>query len=861
MSKNSRAYRMRSARYRILLLLTFFVAGCGSALIKPVQRTLFSSSWTVSNSVSEPATSIVIPNAKVPGHVQHDVLLKLHGGSIGMLDSAAIGQCVQSTNETWTYSSALTVTEEMLRYRNVDIMFDGLDTYASVYINDSLVLNADNMFRQWRVSARPHLKFGLNNIKVVFHPVEPVGLRQMQSLPYKLPSGDPVQPAISPFVRKAPFQFGWDWSPRLLTAGIWRHVRLELYDGIRIANTHITVKEINDSVAWMNARVDLKVATSQSTVVLKINGAFKEFQTNGRDTTVDVSFRVLQPRLWWPNGSGEPYLHTFKLLAYAEGFLVDSSVVKTGIRTSRLVMEPDSMGTSFYFMVNERPVFIQGANYVPQSLLPGSVDDADRVRLLKDATSVGMNMLRVWGGGVYESDRFYEICDSLGLLVWQDFMFACAMYPSDSMFVENVRHEASYQVKRLSNHPSVILWCGNNESDVAWKNWGWQKQNGINATDSLEIINGYQKIFQQLLPGIIQQYDAGKSYIHSSPLSNWGKRQNFNRLNMHYWGVWHGEEPIDSFRVNVPRFMSEYGMQSLPDYNNLIVANDNKKIHLGDPVLNSIQKSYKGNGLLLKYIEDQYGPIQSAEQFCYLSQLHQADAMTMAIESHRMAIPKCMGTLYWQLNDVWNGASWSTIQADGKWKAAHHALKRLYGESLLAAKQPGNNLEIWFQRHAPENTQLKMVFQLRDLKGMIIREDSVMFFCLNQAPIKIKTMIRDTVLRGLNPTEVVWSGKVYSNNQIVAESSGFFVKPKDLKLQQGTPTIKSTKTADGTIRLEVTVNSFVTGLHINSNDDHGVFSNNYLTLFPGETQTLFFVPSRSGPQDIRFHASPLFENK
>ncbi|MFM7824028.1 MAG: glycoside hydrolase family 2 protein, partial [Bacteroidota bacterium] len=576
------------------------------------------------------------------------------------------------------------LNETSLKYDHGDLVFDGVDTYGSVYLNDSLLGNVNNMFRQWRFSSKKYLNQGSNKLRVQLMPVVPQANALLQQLPYRIPSSDPVDPPVSPFVRKAPYQFGWDWSPRMISMGIWRPVRMEMYDGIRIASTYFSVKEISDSIAWMNARIELGVNAKHAEVVLKVEGAFKQFEVDGNDTVVDITFRVLNPKLWWPKGLGEQNQYDFKVLAYADGFLVDSSVVRTGIRTAELIMEPDNYGTSFYFKINGKRIFAQGANYVPQRLLPGIVGDADKVRLLSDAASVGMNMLRVWGGGVYEHDRFYEICDSLGLMVWQDFMFACSMYPSDSLFMSNVEAEVQYQVKRLRNHPSLVVWCGNNESDVAWKNWGWQKQYGITPTDSTTIRNGYDSIFQKAIPQIIAHNASSLPYIHTSPLSNWGKRRNFDHLNMHYWGVWHGEEAIDSFRVNVPRFMSEYGMQSWPHYEKLKTSSGDLDISLDSQWLASRQKSYKGNRLLLDYIQKRYGKVSSTEEFCYLSQLHQTDAMSIAIESQRMDYPRCMGTLYWQLNDVWNGASWSTIEEDGTWKAAHYALKRLYAPSLLS---------------------------------------------------------------------------------------------------------------------------------------------------------------------------------
>lgn len=852
---------MRSVGFNYLFFCCLIFTGCHSAYIKPVQRLPLTDAWSLSEVDSNGGTEMVTADAAVPGHVQQDLERMERIGSIQKWDTVAYDQWVQSTNATWSYETAITVTDEMLRYGNMDLVLDGIDTYASVFINDSLALESDNMFRQWRVAAKPYLKVGGNKLRVVCHPAQTKGLQRMQAYPYKLPAGDPIQPAVSPFVRKAPYQFGWDWSPRALTSGIWRPVKLELYDDVRISNAHISVKEINDSIAWMYARVELKSSARKTSLVLKVNDAFKEFQTNGRDTAVDLTFQVLQPKLWWPNGMGEQHQYLFKIHAYADGLLVDSCAVKTGIRTIRLVMEPDSIGTSFYFVVNDKPVFIQGANYVPQSLMPGSVKDIERLRLLKDAASVGMNMLRIWGGGVYESDRFYDLCDSLGLLVWQDFMFACAMYPTGEAFKQNVHQEAEYQVKRLANHAAIALWCGNNESDVAWKNWGWQKQYGINPDDSTAIIQGYQEIFQKSLPNTVEQYDPGKPYVHSSPLSNWGKRRNFDHLNMHYWGVWHGEESIDSFRVNVPRFMSEYGMQSLPSHQKLLAANGGQEIGLDAPMLSGIQKSYKGNRLLLQYIEDRYGSIQSTAEWCYTSQLHQSDAMAMAIEAHRMGTPKCMGTLYWQLNDVWDGASWSTIEPDGRWKAAHYELKRLYSESILSIQTADLRLSGQFQRHAPTDSVLQWNLQIKDFDGKVLRAINDTFSCKTAVPVDIFNLNLDTLLKGLDPTTHVWVAQVFQSQKLLATHQGCFVKPHAVKWKDPHVRIEQSTRQDGKISLQISVEAFAKQILLNSNDMNGSFSDNYFSLFPGETRTLIFTPSPKGGEEIKFEATSLYDYK
>jgi len=839
---------MQLRRFDLLILILLLACSCNSQFNKTVKRDAPDFVWSLTGKDSISADSLRIANVSVPGFVQKELLLQSVPENSKIKTEALIsrGQVMEASNHTWTYETVFHVSDTALQYDHVDLVFDGIDTYGSVYLNDSLLGNVNNMFRQWRFASRSFMKKGANKLRVQLKPVVPHANALLQQLSYRIPSGDPVDPPVSPFVRKAPYQFGWDWSPRLLSMGIWRPVRLEMYDGIRIASTYYSVKEISDSIAWMNARVELDVNAKHAEVVLKVDGAFKQLQVQGNDTVIDMTFRVLNPKLWWPNGMGDQHRYDFKVLAYADGFLVDSSMVTTGIRTTELIMEPDDYGTSFYFKINGKKVFAQGANYVPQSLLPGIVGDEDRLRLLSDAASVGMNMLRVWGGGIYEHDRFYELCDSLGLMVWQDFMFACSMYPSDSLFLSNVEAEVEYQVKRLRNHPSLAVWCGNNESDVAWKNWGWQKQYGITPADSSTIRKGYENIFQGIIPRIMVDAAPSQPYIHTSPLSNWGKKQNFAHLNMHYWGVWHGEEPIDSFKVNIPRFMSEYGMQSFPSSNKMAEANNGFIPDLNGAFIANRQKSYKGNKLLLKYIEEKYGPVRSTEDLCYLSQLHQADAMTAAIESQRMEYPRCMGTLYWQLNDVWNGASWSTIEEDGTWKAGHYALKRLYAPSLLSYRLVNGKAEVWYQTHAPSESDLKLECSLSDLDGKPKNTQLIPFRDTTNLPRLLLSIEMDSLLRGWPINNAYWHIKVLSNEQVLAETVALFTEPSKLELKNPELEFNISRVDNGgRIKLGIRSNTFVKGFKVDFDRIAGKFSENYLDLTPGKWYWTNFEPADS----------------
>ncbi len=324
-------------------------------------------------------------------------------------------------------------------------------------------------------------------------------------------------------------------------------------------------------------------------------------------------------------------------------------------------------------------MFMKGANYIPQDVFLPRVEKGQYERLISQVKRANMNMIRVWGGGIYEEDIFYDLCDKNGILVWQDFMFAGSLYPDDDEFKTNIKEEVKENIQRLRSHPCLAVWCGNNEIEVAWKNWGWQKQYGYSSQDSIEIWSNYQSIFQEMIPDLVTQYHPESNYTSTSPLSNWGTPENFNHSSMHYWGVWHGREPFEAFENNVGRFMSEYGFQSFPELKTLQKVIPDSSLYWDSPALKHRQKSYIGNGLILKHINQYYAEPESFEDFLRLSQETQAKGMGMAIQSHIDGYPHCMGSLFWQLNDCWPGPSWSVLDYYGNKKAAYQVVKEKFG--------------------------------------------------------------------------------------------------------------------------------------------------------------------------------------
>lgn len=580
----------------------------------------------------------------------------------------------------WKYRTTFSVTKEQLTPANIELVFDGLDTYAEVSLNGTSIIKANNMFRQWKTDIKKQLQAGKNQLEILFR--SPVGYNQKKynAYPYRLPSGSETrEPRVGSFTRKAAYHFGWDWGPRFVSMGIWRPVRINSWNGARLSHVHCYTQSIASNEAKMMVKATIE-ATEATQVKIKIDSALLSYDLKPGTNTIEYPFVVKNPQLWWCNGQGKPHLYTLKVSLNDRGNMSQQRL-RYGIRTIELINKPDHIGTAFYFKLNGKPVFMKGANYIPQDVFLPRVTDKKYRKLIRDAKNAHMNMIRVWGGGVYEKDLFYDLCDENGLLVWQDFMFAGSLYPSDAEFMANVKQEIKENIIHLRNHPSIALWCGNNEIEVAWKNWGWQKKYGYSPQDSAKLWNDYLYLFHRVIPDQLAQYDPLRSYTTTSPLSNWGTAENFNHGSMHYWGVWHGREPFEKFGENVGRFMVEYGFQSFPGMETIKKFAADTSLSLASATMKNRQKSYIGNGLIAQHVEQYFAPSKSFEEFVVLSQKTQAKAYQMAIEQHLARQPHCMGTLFWQLNDCWPGPSWSVIDYYGKHKLAYDAVKKAFAEN------------------------------------------------------------------------------------------------------------------------------------------------------------------------------------
>lgn len=670
-----------------LILLVAVLNACNK--IESVSTISLPTQWQFSN-----ANDSVWYPATVPGVIHTDLLANKLIEDPYWGTNELKQQWIEKEN--WTYKTEFEITGSQLRQAHVELEFEGLDTYATVFVNGEQVITADNMFRSWTADIQELVKVGKNKLEVRF--ISPINYNKeaVENYPHQLPSGnETVELKVSPFTRKAAYQFGWDWGPRFVTSGIWKEVNLTTWNKARLLDAFVQTDSIVDDKAYLTYEFSIEASRDEvNSYSLLVNGKEHQITLEEGENIIQFQETIKNPKLWWPNGMGEANLQTLKVNLLKNGNQLDELSQPYGIRTVELINEPDSIGTSFYFKVNGKPVFMKGANYIPQDVFLPRVTNAQYSKLIAQVKEANMNMLRVWGGGIYEKEIFYNLCDQNGILVWQDFMFAGSLYPNDSAFLDNVKQEVRENVLRLRKHPSIALWCGNNEIEVAWGNWGWQKQYGYSPADSIEIWANYRYMFQSLMPDIVSELNPTVDYVSTSPLSNWGTPENFNHSSMHYWGVWHGREPFERFKTNVGRFMVEYGFQSFPSMETIRRFAADSSFSLASATMRNRQKSYIGNGLITTHINNWFSSPASFADFVEKSQQTQAIGMQMAIQAHRLQSPHCMGTLFWQLNDCWPGPSWSVIDYYGNEKIAYETVKQNFKPLIAVLNSAKNEIEI-----------------------------------------------------------------------------------------------------------------------------------------------------------------------
>ena len=784
--------------------------------------------------------------ATVPGTVHQDLIdnNKLINPFFGMNEEKV--QWVEK--EDWQYKTTFVLTKEQLSRQAALLNFEGLDTYADIYLNGSLLERTDNMFVGYEIPVKDVLREGENRLQVYFHSPIKMGLPQLETDGFQYPAdNDHSKTRVSIYSRKAPYSYGWDWGIRLATSGIWRPVTLELYDAARIEDYFVCQVSVTKELAKVNNILEVMSvpqASQQAEVVLTYSYKDGAKVTEQKSVTlqpglnkVNMPVEIANPHLWMPNGWGEAALYDFEMTVKVDGKAVASEKKRVGLRTIKVVMEDDKDGKSFYFMVNGEPFFAKGSNLIPDDALLPNITTERYYQLVKDAKDANHNMIRVWGGGIYEDDRLYDAADEMGILIWQDFIFACTTYPSDPAFLRRVAQEAEYNIKRLRSHASLAMWCGNNEIYEGMRYWGWSKKYENPAIWN-EMKEGYDKLFHQLLPAILKEYDADRFYMHGSPYeANWGRPHSWKIADSHNWGTWYGRKPFESFDTELPRFMSEFGFQAFPEMKTIATFAEPKDYALESDVMNAHQKASIGNFLIKKTMALYYEVPEDFEELVYKGLVLQGFGIRHGIEAHRRNRPYCMGSLYWQLNDSWPVVSWSSIDYYGNWKAMHYQSKRAFAPILLNAFKEGDELCIYtLSDELKEYKNVTLQLKVMDFNGKVLNRKEVK----GEVPANASVVFHKEAYNVLatNPTNTLLLMTLKDQKgKVLSEEIYYFNHPKDQELPVAKVSYK-VKQLDGKCEVTLSTKQLARDIFIEIPFQGARFSDNFFDLLPGQTKKI-----------------------
>ena len=741
----------------------------------------------------------------------------------------------------YEYRRSFTLQAEDLKADAALLRCEGLDTLCAVEINGKVLGRADNMHRTWEWDAKNLLREGENEIRVVFDsPLRYVAAENEKRPCWQTTDATPGFPHI----RKAHCQFGWDWGPRLPDAGIWRDISLRMVNGARLPNVLI-LQEHEAGKVCLKVRPEPETWGTPRKVETRITVTGPE----GETFTADEAGTVLisAPRLWWPAGYGEHPLYTVTVTLTVDGREEDRWERRIGLRTLTVSREKLADGEEFCHVVNGVKIFAMGADYIPEDNLFGRMTPERTRRLLEDAKLANFNAVRVWGGGCYPADYFYDICDELGLVVWQDFMFACAYYDLTEDFEASITGEAIDNIRRLRHHASLALLCGNNEMEefhyfpmVAEIREGKKDPKQFRPSHHAD----YIKMFEYLLPKLVKEYAPQTFYWPSSPSSGGAldEPQDPTRGDVHYWDVWHGEKPFSDYRQHRFRYVSEFGFQSFPSLPTVESFTLPEDRNIFSRIMERHQRNMSANGKILSYISQTYKYPKDFEHLLYCSQLLQADAIRCGVEHWRRDREYCKGTIIWQLNDCWPVASWSSIDYYGRWKALHYMARRFFAPVLLSCEERGETEQ---NPHINEfhpdpieraarlcvtNESLKpfegeVCWALRRADGTIIREGKTAV----SVPAQTSQWLEDLSFPEASITGNYFSYALAGPEGLISQGCALFCAPKHFEFQD--PGLSVRREGD---ELVITAGAFAKAVEIRSEDPDLLLSDNYFDMNPGE---------------------------
>ena len=785
-----------------------------------VARQLIPGAWTVraaAGPVPAAFPTSAVP-ASVPGVIHLDLLAAGLIPDPYLDDNEALLSWIGLVD--WTYEAVFVVrAADLGGAARHELVFDGLDTVATVLLNGVALAEVANQHRSYRVDVTTWLRDGENVLTVAFR--SPVRYANAQSLVF----GARPRPYPLPYeaIRKSACSFGWDWGIATLTSGIWRPVRLESWSVARLDRVLLHAEQEGDG-----GRVDATVRVARTldtdtTVTLEVAGVAESVLVPAGADEATLSVHVAQVERWWPAGHGAQPLYDARVALAADGVVVDDTVRRVGFLTVRWDLDPDGAGTPFQLVVNDRPIFVKGVNWIPDDAFPSRVDRARYARRLDQAKAAHVNLVRVWGGGIYESDDFFDLCDELGLLTWQDFLFACAAYPEDDVMRAEVEAEARENVARLAHHASLVMLTGNNENLWGYEDWGWKEQ--------LDGRSWGASYYHELLPGIVAELAPHLPYTPGSPFSPGGHHPNAEEHgSMHLWEQWNSLD-WPTYRAVRPRFVAEFGWQGPPTWATLTRAISDDPLTPESPGMIVHQKAADGNTKLVRGLVHHYRVPDDMETWHWAMQLNQANAVSCAVEWFRGLAPHTSGAVVWQLNDCWPATSWAAIDGDGREKPLWFALQRSFAPRLVTVQPGGAGLVAVVVNDTDAAWQGLAVMTRRHFDGHLLATE--------QRPVSVPARTSMTV----DIPRPVATAEDPGCEVIVVEALGtrgtwFLTEPRNSRLRPQEVGVEVSATDDGA---EVTVTAHVLlrdlTLLVDKIDPAAAVDRGLVTLLPGESAT------------------------
>ncbi len=744
----------------------------------------------------------------------------------------------------YEYEVCFDLDEGLKEEDKIILHFDGLDTIADIYLNQELIGRAFNMHRIWEYDVTQAVRDKGNVLRVVLHsPLKYI--KEEFAKCRTMGSEDAMDGFVH--IRKAHCMFGWDWGAHLPDAGIFRSVSLIGVKGARLDGVYIRQEHLEEKVV-LHFAVTEKAAEKtvlRETVAEKAaadnwytveitapDGMSKSYGNSPKEISVE------NPMLWWPNGYGEQPLYTVKVTLYADGEIADIWEKRIGLRTLTMKVEKDEWGESFAHEVNGVAIFAMGADYIPEDHLLGRVTPETTRKLLEQCVAANYNAVRVWGGGYYPEDWFYDICDELGLIVWQDFMFACAVYELTPEFKANIRQEFIDNVKRLRHHASLGLWCGNNEMEMF-------VEEGHHWVTKKTEVRDYIIMYEQLIPEILEEYDPQTFYWPASPSSggSFDEPNSPDRGDVHYWKVWHGNRPFSEYRKFFFRYASEFGFQSLPGKRTIeTFTDDPRDMNMFSYVMEKHQRQYGANGKIMNYMQQIYRYPTDFENVIYASQLLQADAIRYGVEHFRRNRGRCMGAIVWQLNDCWPVISWSSIDYCGRWKALHYAEKRFFAPLMISCQEEGmmtqeadmnrehfefeKSIRLSVANETRKEQHVEVLWAVRDAKAKVLHDGGVKELCV---PALSSVWLDKVLLPDIDVFSEYVSYELRQEGKVISEGTVIFSYPKYFRYED--PQLSYRIDGDEII---VSADAYAKSVEVQNAAEDLLLSDNYFDINGGE---------------------------